>query len=283
MNKRKIYVKLTLDLVLLVLLALMYRKRAISMQFHEWGGIALFGLFLVHKALNWKWIRNVTAGIFQRKAKLNACWIVDVLMLLSMTAVLITGLLISKTLPTAIAGARGLQVWHYFFAATALALSGIHLGLHGAMLQNNLWKKLPLPKTAGKAIGAVLLCGLFCFGSYNLLTSNFPSLLYRPFVSMTLAQEGQRPAFEEMEHASGSGTGMGKGMGNGMGRGNGGHGGMGQGKDGQGVGMNHAQQNVSMGNAFSTFLTYASILCWFAIVTAFLSGWFRKQFHAKKV
>ena len=57
MNKRKIYVKLTLDLVLLVLLALMYQKRAISMQFHEWGGIALCGLFLLHKALNWKWIR----------------------------------------------------------------------------------------------------------------------------------------------------------------------------------------------------------------------------------
>ena len=39
MNKRKkLYAKLTLDLVLLVLLALMYQKRAISMQFHEWKG-----------------------------------------------------------------------------------------------------------------------------------------------------------------------------------------------------------------------------------------------------
>ena len=52
MNKRKIYVKLTLDLVLLVLLALMYQKRAISMQFHEWGGIALCGLFLLLKPWN---------------------------------------------------------------------------------------------------------------------------------------------------------------------------------------------------------------------------------------
>ena len=147
MNKRKIYLKLTLDLVLLVLLALMYQKRAINMQFHEWGGIALCGLFLIHKALNWKWIRAVTAGIFQRKVKLNTCWIVDVLLLLSMTAVLVTGLLISKTLPTAIAGAHGLQMWHYFFAAAALALSGIHLGLHGAHLKNNLWKKLPLPNS----------------------------------------------------------------------------------------------------------------------------------------
>lgn len=65
---------------MLVLLALMYRKRAISMKFHEWGGIALFGLFLIHKALNWKWICAVTGGIFRGKGKPNGRWIVDVLL-----------------------------------------------------------------------------------------------------------------------------------------------------------------------------------------------------------
>lgn len=275
MNKRKIHVKLTLDLVLL---ALMYQKRAIGMQFHEWGGIALCGLFLIHKALNFRWIRAVTTGILQRKAKLNARWIVDVLLLVFMTAVLVTGLLISKTLPTAIAGAHGLQIWHYFFAAAALALAGIHLGLHGAYLKNNLWKKLPLPKTAGKAIGAILLCGLFCFGSFHLVTSGFIALFTRPFVSMTLSQEGNHPAFEEMEHTTGSG----KGMGNGMGRGKGSEGGMGQGKGGQGYGRNHAPQDISLDNVISTVLTYASILCWFAIATAFLSGWLKKRFHTEK-
>lgn len=124
MHSGKIYRKLISDMVLLVLLALMYQKRAVSMQFHEWGGIALCGLFLIHKALNWKWIRNVTAGIFRRKGKLNARWVVDVLLAVSVSAVLITGLLISKTLPTAVAGARGLQMWHYFFAASTLVLSG---------------------------------------------------------------------------------------------------------------------------------------------------------------
>ena len=48
------YGKLFLDLVLLVLLALMYQKRVISMEFHETGGLVLFGLFLLHKVLNWQ-------------------------------------------------------------------------------------------------------------------------------------------------------------------------------------------------------------------------------------
>lgn len=110
------------------------------------------------------------------------------------------------------------------------------------------------------------------------MTSGFASLFTRPFAVMTLSQEGNPPAFEKMEHTSGSG----KGMGNGMGRGKGGEGGMGQGKGGPGYGMNHAPQDVSLGNAISTFLTYASILCWFAIAAAFLSGWFQKRFHTKK-
>lgn len=63
-------------------------------------------------------------------------------------------------------------------------------------------------------------------------------------------------------------------MGNGMGRGKGGVAGMGQGKAGQGYGMNHAPQGISASNAISVFATYASILCAFAIATAFLSGWF---------
>ena len=62
MKNRK-YGKLLLDLVLLVLLALMYQKKVISMHFHEIGGLVLMGLFFLHKALNWKWIRGVTTGI----------------------------------------------------------------------------------------------------------------------------------------------------------------------------------------------------------------------------
>lgn len=83
----------------------MYQKRLISMEFHEIGGLALFGLFLVHKALNWKWLRAAAAGL--RKGRVTAAMVVDALLFLSMTAVLVTGLLISKTLPTASSAAGG--------------------------------------------------------------------------------------------------------------------------------------------------------------------------------
>ena len=276
MKKGKIYGKLLLDLALLVLLSLMYRKNAISMRFHELGGLALCGLFLIHKALNWKWIHSVTAGIIRRKAKLNVRWVVDVLLLISMTAILVTGLLISKTLPTAIAGARGLQIWHYFFSAASLALSGIHLGLHGAYLKNQLWNRLPLPETVRNALGIVLLFVLFCFGSFHLVTTGFVSQFTRPFASMTVPQEGGHPDFEEMEHAQEDGGG----------RGNGSYRGIGDGiENGQGKSMKRPEQNqygISVSNAISIFATYASILCWFAIITAVLFNWFQKWRNHRK-
>lgn len=269
LKKGKIYGKILLDLVLLVLLGLMYRKNAISMHFHETGGLVLCGLFLLHKALNWQWIRAVTVGIFQKKAKINLRWVVDLLLLVSMTAVLVTGLLISQTLPTAIQGGQGLQGWHYFFAAWALVLSGIHLGLHGAYLRNHLWNKLPLPERAGKAVGAVLLCLIFCLGSYGLLTSSFLTNFSRPFLSASAPSfhESNQAGFEPMgERPMGEGS-MGKGGGKGMG-------------NGQGIGRNRGEQGgrtASLSNALPTLMTYSSILGWFAVVTAFLEPLFCRR------
>lgn len=257
--KKKIYGKLLLDLVLFVLLALMYRKRAVSMHFHETGGLVLCGLFLLHKGLNWQWIRTVTVEVF-RKRKLNLRWVVDVLLVVSMAAVLITGLAIAKTLPTALENSRAIQPWHYFFAAVALALSGIHLGLHGAYLRNNLWQKLPLPAGARKWLGVLLLCGLFCFGSFQLVNSGFASQFVRPFVSVSAFHEGEG----EMGHF---GPGQGKGKGQGHGRG------MGQGKN-RSVEENHG---ISAASVLSTAGTYGSILGWFAIVTAMLSRIFKRR------
>ena len=264
------YGKLFLDLILLVLLALMYQKRLISMDFHETGGLVLFGLFLLHKALNWQWIRAVTAEIFRRRVKLSARWLVDVLLLLSMTAVLVTGLLITKTLPTAIAGAHWLKPWHFFFAALSLALSGIHLGLHAGLLRGALWGKLPLPGRIRAVTGALLLCVVLCFGTYSLVRTNYLSWLSQPVVSFSVSLEaGHAPAFEESKHPTGELLGGG----NRDGKGPGGGKGLGLGK-GNGPEAPHA---VSPSNVLQTAASYVSILLWFAIVTAALETGIRRS------
>ena len=264
------YGKLFLDLVLLVLLALMYQKRVISMEFHETGGLVLFGLFLLHKVLNWQWIRSVTVGVFRRRVKLNARWLVDVLLLLAMTAVLVTGLLISKTLPTAMTGAHWLKPWHFFCAALALALSGIHLGLHAGLLRGALWSKLPLPGRVRTVTGALLLCIVLCFGTYSLVRTNYLSWLSQPIVSFSASvEDGHAPAFEEGEHPEGELPGGG----NRDGKGKGGGKGLGLGKN-KGHEVPHT---VSPANVLRTAASYISVLLWFAILTAALESGVRKS------
>lgn len=278
----KTYGKLALDLILLALLALMYRKNAVSMRFHELGGLVLIGLFLLHKALNWRWIRSVTSGLLHRRVRLNALWLIDALLLVSMTAVLMTGLLISKTLSTALEGAFFLKPWHYFFSALSIALTGIHLGLHWPQLRSAVWSKLPLKGRARNAVGAALLAAVMGTGTYALATTSVVPWLWQPFLrSMPMADgmhvpgeghelpegfdwpDGASPDSESPlakgAHAEGAGKGMGRGQGKGLGKGA------------------MEPHEISPARVLSTLVTYASVVLFAAAVTAFIRAKLGKQ------
>ena len=196
-HMKKRFCKFALDLVLLVLLALMYQKRVISMRFHELGGLALFGLFVLHKVLNWAWIASTTGGILRRRIKLNPLWLVDLLLLVSMTCIIITGLLISKTLPTAIEGGFGLKAWHYFFSSLSIVLTGVHLGLHWPLLRRAIWDRIPLSGRFRTVTGALVLCAVVCGGLFALSSTSILSRFVQPFSNsmpqygnMSFPQEG---------------------------------------------------------------------------------------------
>ena len=254
--------KILLDICMLSLLVLMYQKRVISMRFHEVGGLILFALFLLHNALNRKWIKAVSARVFQRGLPLRSrvyCMI-DALLFLAMAATVITGLLMAKTLPTAVQGAYLVKPWHYFAAASALILTGIHLGLHWAYLRSVLLSKLPLPRRAAKVLGSVCLALVLVFGAYSLTRNHFSAWLSGPFqVSAVTAPSHQEPSSthtENGEHIGGKHDGAGKGGGQGFGNG----------KNAQGGTL----QQPNIQNVLLTAATYVSITAVFAFLTVAL-------------
>ena len=254
--------KILLDICMLSLLVLMYQKRVISMRFHEVGGLILFALFLLHNALNRKWIKAVSARVFQRGLPLRSrvCWMIDALLFLAMAATVITGLLMAKTLPTAVQGAYLVKPWHYFAAASALILTGIHLGLHWAYLRSVLLSKLPLPRRAAKVLGSVCLALVLVFGAYSLTRNHFSAWLSGPFqVSAVTAPSHQEPSSthtENGEHIGGKHDGAGKGGGQGFGNG----------KNAQGGTL----QQPNIQNVLLTAATYVSITAVFAFLTVVL-------------
>lgn len=254
--------KILLDVCMLSLLVLMYQKRVISMRFHEVGGLILFALFLLHNGLNWKWIKGVSSKIFQRSLPTRArvSWLVNVLLFIAMAATVITGLLMAKTLPTAMQGAYFVKPWHYFSAAAALILIGIHLGLHWKYLRSVLLSKFPLPQRAAKILGSACLALVLVFGTYSLTVSHFSSWLSGPFqVSSAISPNQQEPSnahSENGEHMAGKHDGAGKGGGQGLG----------MGKNAQGGTL----QQPSIQNTLSTIATYVSITAVFTCLTAAL-------------
>lgn len=185
--------KLLLDAVMLVLLALMYQEQVVSMAFHEIGGLALIGLFLIHHLLNAKWIGATTRHLFAKgmSGLVRARYLVDALLLLAFLTVGITGVLISKVV-FSLHVAGNFKTLHYFSSALAILLLGVHLGLHVNVIFGKLLKK-GANKVAKIAL-CVVLAAMVAFGGYSLLTTSFVSYLTSPLQAARFSHGDFQPS-----------------------------------------------------------------------------------------
>lgn len=225
-------VKLALDIVLLVLLLLMYKKDVLGLSFHEIGGILLCGLFIIHKLINVKWILAITGKLFSkgvsRRLKLN--WLIDFLQLACFSYILVSGILISKVVfASGGHGAALVKTGHYAASALALLLVGVHIGLHYGWIS----KRTPvyrLPLWVRRASAVLISVVILGFGVYQMTATSFlrwmGSLGAVISVSQTLPDEdrGSEPALlpdgaDETQFAQGHGTGPRNGQGKGSGQG----------------------------------------------------------------
>lgn len=179
--------KLALDAIMLILLVLMYNKQVISMEFHEIGGLALIGLFLIHHLVNAKWIGAVTRRLFAKDTPglVRARYIVDAMLLLAFLAVGVTGVLISKVV-FSLHVAGNFKTLHYFASALAILLMGIHLGLHTDYIFGKLLRKCA--NRVAKIALAVVLAALIAFGAYSLTTTSFLRYLFAPLQTTRVLQ-----------------------------------------------------------------------------------------------
>ena len=190
-NHRRL-LKLILDVIMLVLLVLMYRKQVISLSFHEIGGLALIGLFLIHHLANAKWIRAATRKLFCKGTSglVRARYIVDALLLLAFLAVGVTGVLISKVV-FSFHVQGNFRTMHYFASALAIILMGVHLGLHVDYIFGKILRKGA--SRVAKAVLCVVLAAMIAFGGYSLFTTSFLRFLAAPLQAASMSHSAFRP------------------------------------------------------------------------------------------
>jgi hypothetical protein len=79
-------------LIVVGFLLLMVPKLAL-LDLHEWGGLAICLFFILHKCLNWSWIKTVTTKLFTKgfPERLRLNYILDLVLLVAFVLITIMG------------------------------------------------------------------------------------------------------------------------------------------------------------------------------------------------
>ena len=193
--------KFILDIILVVaFLFLMDEWSLLGIRFHEIAGLAIFLLFILHKSLNWGFIKSTASGLFGRAPVRNrVCLILDVLMLVGFVLITLSGMAIAKTIDFSWLGmSRGrTPVWRFLHTASALTVLlvvGAHIGLHWTWIRARLPKiemKPALRRAAAVMATTAIIAGAIYFqgkvrfvertgASYGIVISGGKNMPARP-------------------------------------------------------------------------------------------------------
>jgi hypothetical protein len=144
---RQLAARLIIDFAMVVLLSCAYAYRIINDVAHEWIGISVFVLFVVHNAINWRWYKSSFKGKYTLRRTIAA--IVNITLLFTMATLLVTGLLQSRTalaflhLP----GDMALRQAHTSAAYWGLVLIAVHIGMHWEMIMTAMRKMMKITES----------------------------------------------------------------------------------------------------------------------------------------
>lgn len=182
--KWNVVLKIVTDFCMTAVLIILMAYELVGQAVHEWLGIGMFVLFILHHIWNRKWIRN----IFKRKHTLFSILqtILVICVFLAMAGSLVSGVILSRHalafLP--IAGGRSFaRNLHMVSAYWGFVFLSLHLGFHWSMIMGMMKKHLkkmpavPVWTLRGAAF-LTAVYGAYAFwkrgiGEYMLLKNQF--------------------------------------------------------------------------------------------------------------
>jgi hypothetical protein len=133
---RNMFIKLVIDLVMTVLMLVAMAYHLTGNTLHEWVGISLFVLFIVHNILNRRWYQTIFKGKHNVRRILQIA--VNLLFLLSMAVVLISSVPISRDIFTFILINDDMIVRqiHVLTAYWGFIIMAVHIGISWGTIIN---------------------------------------------------------------------------------------------------------------------------------------------------
>lgn len=143
-----------IDLAVFLLFLITSAPQATGVALHEWLGLALIPVIIIHLMMSWRWIAGTTLRIFKElpgKTRFNHLW--DIFLFIMMTIVIFSGVVVSEVaLPQMRIPIVVDPFWlavHHITSNLFLLLLGIHLAMHWDWVVNA-WKLYVLRRSSDR-------------------------------------------------------------------------------------------------------------------------------------
>lgn len=177
--KRRQKLKIVADILMTAALLLLMPFEMVGGAAHEWIGIGMFVLFVLHHILNRKWTGNIGKGKYSHFRIVQT--VLAILILLCMAGSMASGIILSRHVFVFL-HIRGLssmaRTVHMFCAYWGFVLMSLHLGLHWGIMTGLAGKMFGKPSAARRQ--AVQLAGLAAaaYGIYAFIKRGLPGYMF---------------------------------------------------------------------------------------------------------
>lgn len=199
MSKKKI--RWTIDLIMTIIFILVMGYHQTGVETHEYLGLILFVLFIIHNLLNIQWYKILQKGKLSKQRLIFI--IINFLLIISVIGSMISGMMMSNYVFAFLNLNAGMfaRKLHMISTAWCFMLMSLHLGLHWSMFYQVFKNKIK-----GKSVYEFLdiflpilaytlvLCGLWVFIQRELWNEMFLLVDYifldfqEPFILFVLKQ-----------------------------------------------------------------------------------------------
>ena len=173
-------VKMLVDFGMIVSMPVLMAYELASATLHEWLGIAIFLLFLLHHGLNLGWYKSLLKGRYSAVRLWSI--VINTLLFAIMVALPVSGLAMAKHIPLAFSMLNTLaaRTLHLTASYWGYVLISIHVGLHGGMIGHKANNKISENDTLGwKHILPCLLAMIaMTYGGYAFIHRDFGRYMF---------------------------------------------------------------------------------------------------------
>lgn len=167
--------RIIIDCLMLILYIIEMGEKYVGNAVHEWLGVALMIVFIIHNILNRKWYKTIFKGKYNSLKILNV--FINIVLIICMLGLFMSGIMISMTVFKFLGlngGALARQL-HIAFSYLGLIFIGLHLGLHIGTMFIAIKKKIGFNSKEEKIVnilGYILSISIIIYGIYIFIKNN---------------------------------------------------------------------------------------------------------------